>query len=147
VESVRRHYVRKFNDANTMKDELITRMITEDNAGFQKLKNDYFNISLEEAVVARNDTQKTIEYNGEVVQKLDPIYMDPKYKFIKAHFYSPTKQLFGNYIDTYLVNVAVIWFMTLILYMILYFRLLRKLLNSGEKLLGRKVKSSDRELI
>ncbi len=147
VEMVRRHYVRKFNDANTIKDELITRMVTEDNTGFQKLKNDYFNISLEEAVVARNDTQKTIEYNGELVQKLDPIYMDPKYRFIKAHFYSPTKPLFGNYIDTYPVNVAVIWFMTLILYLILYFRLLRKLLNSGEKLLGKKVRSSDRELI
>ena len=147
VESVRRYYVRKYNYANEMRDNLITKMELQDKAAFQKLKNDYFNISLEEAVTAKNDEQKTIDYNGELVQKFDPVYIDPKLNFVKAHFYSPTKQVFGIYVDTYIVNVLVIWSMTIGFYLILYFRLLKKLLSSGEKLFGRKTKGADRELI
>lgn len=70
-------------------------------------------------------------------------FLDPKYKFIKAHFYSPTKQIFGLYIDTYIVNVIVLWIMTIILYLALYFRLLKKLLDSGEVVMGKKLKGSE----
>jgi hypothetical protein len=147
VEIVRKYYVRKYIEANVKEDELITTMESKDKAGFQKLRNDYFNTSLEEFVVSKNENQKTIDYRGELVQKLDPIYMDPKHKFIKAHFYSPTKPIFGLRIDTYIINVLVIWTMTLVLYLILYFRLLKKGLNSGEIIIGNKPKSSDRDLI
>ena len=69
--------------------------------------------------------------------------MDPKFPFIKAHFYSPTKQVFGVKIDTYIVNVIVLWVMTIILYLALYFRLLKKLLDSGEVVMGKKLKGSE----
>jgi hypothetical protein len=68
--------------------------------------------------------------------------MDPEYKLIKAHFYSPTKMVFGVKISTFIVNVIVLWVMTLLLYIALYFRLLKKLLDSGELLMGGK-KGSD----
>ncbi len=147
VEAVRRYYVRYYNEAASQKDNLITRLEAEDKSGFQELRNKNSNVSLEEFVTAKNETQKIIEFKGEIVQKLDPIYMDPRHRFIKAHFYSPTKQILGRHFDTYFVNVAVIWSMTVILYLILYFRLLKKILSSGEKLFGKKVKGSDRDLI
>jgi ABC-type multidrug transport system ATPase subunit len=147
VEAVRRHYILFYNNANNDKDELITKLETDNLTGYRKLRNNNFNTSLEEFVTAKNETQKTIDYNEELIQKLDPVYMDPKHKFIKAHFYSPTKQVFGNYIDTYIINVAVIWFMTFVLYLILYFRMLKRVLSSGGKLFGKKVKGADRELV
>ncbi len=147
VESVRKYYVAKYIEANTERDNLVTRLESEDKAAFQKLRNDNFNTSLEEFVVSKNENQKTIDFKGELVQKLDPIYMDPKYKFIKAHFYSPTKPIFSRKVDTYIVNVIVIWAMTFVLYLILYFRILKKVLSSGKKLIGKKPKSSDRDLI
>jgi ABC-type multidrug transport system ATPase subunit len=147
VEIIRKYYVKKYNEANTWRDELVNKLETADKAAFQELRNDYFNTSLEEFVVSEKETQKTIDFHGELVQKLDPIYMDPKYKLIKAHFYSPTKPIFGYKIDTYIINVLVIWTMTFILYLILYFRILKKVLSSGEKLMGKKPKSSDRDLI
>jgi hypothetical protein len=143
VEAVRKYYVKKYNDANNLKDTYILRLESEDKAGFQKLRNDYFNKSLEEIVTSKNETQKIIDYKGEIIQKLDPIYMDPKHNFIKAHFYSPTKLVFGYYVDTYLINVLVIWVMTFALYLMLYFRVLKKTLNSGEKLFGKKSKITD----
>ena len=143
VELLRRFYVKNYNDANNLKDAYITKLESEDKAGFQKLRNDYFNKSLEEFVTSKNETQKIIDYQGEIIQKLDPIYMDPKHKFIKAHFYSPTKPVFGYYVDTFVINVLVIWVMTFVLYLMLYFRVLKKILSSGEKLFGKRAKIID----
>ncbi len=147
LETVRKYYVRKYNEANASRDELVNKLESADKEGFQALRNDYFNTSLEEFVTCEKETQKIIEFHGELVQKLDPIYMDPGHKFIKAHFYSPTKPIFGLKVDTYIVNVLVIWAMTCALYLILYFRILKKVLSSGEKLMGKKPKSTDRDLI
>jgi ABC-type multidrug transport system ATPase subunit len=143
VESVRKYYVKKYNDANNFKDALITKMESDEKEEYQKLRNDYFNISLEEFVTSKNETQKVIDFKGELIQKLDPVYMDPRYKFIKAHFYSPTKQVFGYHVNTYIINVLVIWTMTFVLYILLYFRVLKKTLSSGEKLLKKKTKITD----
>ena len=109
VESLRKYYIEYYNNADNRKDAL-------DRANFRQkiekaslnFREDYHNKSLEEFVTNKNETTKTIEYKGEIIQKLDPIFMDPKYKFIKAHFYSPTKQIFGMNVDTYIVNVIVL---------------------------------------
>jgi hypothetical protein len=147
VESVRKFNIRKSNDANNVKDLLITRMESENKEAYQKLRNDNFNISLDEFVTSKNETQKIVEYKGELMQALDPIYKDPEHKFIKAHFYAPTKQVFGYYIDTYIINVLVIWAMTSVLYLLLYFRVLKRTLSSGENLIKRRSKNSDAEVI
>ncbi len=143
VDKVRRYYVAYYNNAKDRKDAIITRLQAEDSKGFLKLRDDYANESLEEFVTNKNESIKTIDYKGEIIQKLEPIYMDPQFSFIRAQFYSPTKKIFGNYIDTYVINVTVIWFMTLVLYFILYFRLLKKALESGERYLGKKRRVQD----
>jgi hypothetical protein len=140
AEALRRYYVAYSNNAKEKKDALVTKYQTEDPEGFLRLRDNSANESLEEFVTNKNETLKTVEYDGEIVQKLEPIYMDPKYSFIKSHFYSPTKKIFGMKIDTYIINVIVLWVMTAALYLILYFRLLKKVLDSGETLMGRKVK-------
>ncbi len=76
----------------TRKDALITRLQKEDNTGFLELRDKYSNESLEEFVTNKNETVRFVEFNGEIIQKLEPIFMEPKYSFIKAHFYSPDKK-------------------------------------------------------
>jgi hypothetical protein len=119
---------------------IILPIIKEIGDMYKTLRDKYHNESLEEFAVNKNETKSFIEYKGELIQKTGPIFMDPKSKFIKAHFYSPTKQIFGKYIDTYIVNIIVLWTMTIGLYLALYFRLLKRLLDSGEVLMGKKVK-------
>ncbi|MCX6325287.1 MAG: ATP-binding cassette domain-containing protein [Bacteroidia bacterium] len=143
IEVIRKNYVASYNDANNRKEALKSKFAGADLQGFLKLRDNYHNKSLEEFVKDKNETTKTINFKGELIQKLDPIFMDPKYKLIRAHFYSPTKQIFGIYVDTYVVNVIVLWLMTIILYFALYFRLLKKLLDSGEVVMGKKIKGSD----
>ncbi|MEI6048736.1 MAG: ATP-binding cassette domain-containing protein [Bacteroidota bacterium] len=142
VNSVRKYYIAYYNSANSQKDAIISKLQNEDNAGFLELQSRYYNKSLEEFVTDKNEKNKTIEYHGELVQKLEPIFMDPKYKFVRAHFYSPTKQVFGKKVDTYKVNVIVLWIMVIVLYLALYFRLLKRLLDSREVIIGNKIKGS-----
>jgi ABC-type multidrug transport system ATPase subunit len=143
VESIRKLYVNLYNDASNRKEALKSRLAGENLQKFLKLRDSYFNKSLEEFVKDKNETTKTIIYKGELVQKLDPVFMDSKYKLIRAHFYAPEKQVFGMKVDTYVVNVIVLWIMTFLLYLALYFRLLKKLLDSGEDIFGKKIKNSD----
>jgi ABC-type multidrug transport system ATPase subunit len=143
VEAVRKYYILYYNNAKDRKDAIITKFQAEDNAKFLKLRDDYANESLEEFVTYKNEIVKTIDFNGEIVQKLDPIFMDSKFPFIRAHFYSPTKQIFGTKMDTFIVNVLVLWVMIILMYFALYFRVLKKLLDSGEVVMGRKPKGAE----
>lgn len=142
TEEIRRYYVAYSNKAKERKDVIVTKLQEADNKAFLELRDNYANEALEEFVVNKNETEKIIEYNDEIVQKLDPVYMDPKHNFIKAHFYSPVKRIFGKDTDTYWVNIMVLWFITLVIYLILYFRLLKKFLDSGDAAMGKRTISS-----
>jgi hypothetical protein len=143
VESVRKLYVNIYNNASDRKEVLKSKIAGDNMQNFLKLRDNYYNKSLEEFVRDKNETTKTMVYKGELIQKLDPIFMDTKNRLVLAHFYAPEKQIFGARVDTYVVNVIVLWLMTIILYLILYFRLLKKLLYSGEALFGKKKKILD----
>ena len=135
--------MRLYNDASDRKEALKSSLTGENLQKFLKLRDNYYNKSLEEFVRDKNESTKIIIYKGELVQKLDTIFMDSKYDFIRAHFYSPEKKVFGAKVDTYTVNVIVLWVMTFFLYLVLYFRLLKKLLDSWEDIFGKKKKLSD----
>ena len=74
-----------------------------------------------------------MQYKDRLYQKSNPVYLDPSQKFIKAQFYTPRKQVFGKYYSTFAINILVLWLMTIALYMVLYFRLLKKLLDFFEE--------------
>lgn len=131
LKTVNRVYIKLYNNVNDSRDKLIREYETDTDqkALFKKLKRDYHNDKLAEFVENNNEAVRIIEYRGELIQKVDPIYLDSDKKLIKAHFYAPRKQLFGRYFSTFWVNTAVIWLMTLTFYALLYFRVLKKLLE------------------
>jgi ABC transport system ATP-binding/permease protein len=51
---------------------------------------------------------------------------------VKAQFYAPRKMVFGNFLPTFWVNIIVIWIMTFGLYALLYYRVLKRLLDYME---------------
>lgn len=143
VEAIRKHYVNIYNDASNRKEALKSKLTAESLPDFLKLRDNYSNRSLEEFVRDKNETTKAIVLKGELVQKLDPIFMDPQSNFVRAHFYAPVKYVFGLKIDTYMVNVVVLWIMTFLIYLVLYFRLLKKFLDSGETIFSKKNKGAE----
>ena len=100
---------------------------------FQKFKTTFNNHSLEDFVTNSNSLNFIAEDKTSLIQKSDPIYLDPyKHQYLGAHFYAPSKNLFGLKLDTFHANLIVIWLMTILLTITLYFDVLRKIIeNSG----------------
>jgi len=133
IENLNTLYKRLYNKANAEKDALVTEAERKDKEASLKLKDQHYNTSLEEFVKNSKETDRTVEFKGRIIQKIDPIFMDPESRFLKAHFYAPQKKIFGRYFDTFWVNIAVIWAMTILSYLVLYFRLLKRFLDSTEE--------------
>lgn len=99
---------------------------------FQNFKNKYKNKALQDFVTNINAdiTGVTDEDNDNVIQKSNPIYLDPyDFDYLQAHFYAPKKKLFGVYFDTFTANVLVIWSMTVFLIFTLYVDAFKKTLD------------------
>ncbi|MBA7541417.1 hypothetical protein ES705_33730 [subsurface metagenome] len=136
IERLKRYYTKVRNIANSRRDSIITYLDNANREGYRKMRRDYLNETLEKFVKNSNESQKIMEYKGELVRKFDPI-------FIIAHFYAPQKQLFGKYYDTLWVNILAIWLNTILLYGALNYRLLKKFLDSFDQIGSKFAKSEE----
>lgn len=104
------------------------------------LEKDYYNYKLEEIVTRYYETEKILRYRDRFIQNTDPVYLDPEIKgpfSFRSHFFAPTKNILGLRINTYTFNLGLLFSGTLLLYMILYYDLIRVLLNLSVKLKAR----------
>lgn len=114
----------------------------KDGSGYNlnEFKNRYHNESLADLVTNISEKERIIEYDGRLTQQLNPVFVDPRPTSAvdyRAHFFAPRKNLFGALVDTYWFNILVIWIMALILYITLYFELLKKLIDAFGNLPGK----------
>ena len=132
----KKHYQDIYNQAVFAREKLIARKEEERGSDYNVtlIKNRYYNESLADLLTNVSEKNRIIEYNGQLVQQLDNVFLDPEPGHTldyRAHFFAPRKNFMGYLIDTYGFNLLVIWFMTLVLYGALYFEWLRKLANAG----------------
>jgi ABC-type multidrug transport system ATPase subunit len=107
----------------------------------KQLENDYYNYKLLEVVTKPYERDKILIHKNSIVQNTDPVYLDPdKEGFFdfRTHFYAPVKFIFGIRADTFVFNISLVLFSTIILYITLYFGLLRKAVSKLENLKFRK---------
>ena len=133
IDILNNSYKKTYNKYFEEKDRIVTKAMEDNPEAFLELKSKHFNNTLEEFVTNAKEEKRSIEFKGEIIQKMDPIYKDPDHPFIKAHFYAPRKMIFGAFVDTYWVNIMVIWLWTIITYIGLYFRPLKRILDSVEE--------------
>lgn len=126
-------YFRKknMNLKDSVSKSIVVRIGEEE---FVNLKNNYYNISLEDLVLDKTTIDKTFETQKKIIQKYEPVYMKPVSEYGRAQFYAPNKQIGKFEIDTFWFNVLVLWFETLGLYIALYFKLLQKVATYFENL-------------
>ncbi len=134
IERVRRYYIEVSRETVNKRDNTIIAYERADRDGFILMKKQYTNESLEEFVKNENEKNKIRRYRDRLYQNYDQIFYDPENRLVKAHFYAPRKQIFGVYASTLAVNTGVIWCMTLVVYLLLYFRILLKILESSNKI-------------
>jgi len=128
---LRDFYLRKYSAANIKKENRLAELMDVHGGreAYLLLRDEYSNISLEDFVTNSNDLNPIVEYQNELVQKSNPIYLTPTKGFFDAHFYSPTKNFFGIQISTFVANSMVIWLMILLLSVLLFFDGLRKVIE------------------
>ncbi len=137
VKNLDKYYSKMFQDANTEKEKLIGYFLSTDKDQYNRLKNDYFNESVSDIVKKVYEKHKILQYKDQLIQQVDPIYQDPDmsaYLSFRSHFYAPQKHFMGNLYDTFWFNMIIIWIMTIVLYIALYYRYLERLLNLSGKI-------------
>ncbi|GHT68139.1 hypothetical protein FACS189452_07220 [Bacteroidia bacterium] len=104
-----------------------------------QLQKDYHNNALADMLQNKNDVDKIIEINHHLFQAKDPVFLAPASQWGRAHFYAAHKKLLGKKIDTLYFNTAVLWLMSIIFYLALYFDWLRKGVQRINKIRLRQV--------
>ncbi len=135
IEKLKDYYVAVAKKADQKKDKLMRTIQKEkySKEEFIQLKRDYYNQSLSDFVKNKN-ALLIIEYKDNLYQKIDPIYQEPETRFLFAHFYTSYKNIFGLRISTYWMNLIVLWTISIMLYISLYFNFFKKVLSVFEKL-------------
>lgn len=132
--TLRRFYINRYNKTETEREKKIISLTDtpEKERSFKEFKERYHNESIADFVKNLNESHKIIEKDGKLVQKVYPIYKDPDPDHIidfDAQFYMPAKHFLNRNIDTLYFNTGVIWAMTIIMAIALYFDVLRKIID------------------
>lgn len=144
LERLKAYYSKLFEMCDNNREKLIKFWMGRDQALFNKKRNDFHNDAISDIVKKIYEKNKIIEYKNELIQQIDPIYLDPPNDNpvnFRSHFFAPRKYFAGTYFDTFWFNLVFIWIMTAILYLTLYFENLKKALDLWDKVqLNRKLK-------
>jgi len=108
---------------------------------FIKIRDDNYNESLVNILLKRMSINKIYDAGGRFIQKADPVFMHPLSKTGRAHFYAPYKQIGNMRIETLVFNLLAIWLMTIVMFVTLYYNVLKRFIMflEGLKLpIGRK---------
>ena len=148
-DELRSYYIRQFKDASKERDNYISeqQQTPEQRKAYIDLKRDYHNESLSDFVTNNRETERIMEYNNRIYQKAIPIYMDPHHKWLRAHFYAPRKRFANWYVETYWLNLLVIWGQSLFLYLMLYFRVMQKVLDRVGEFVAERKRRREKKVI
>ncbi len=146
LDRLQQTYIRIYNKQNDLVDLKVTAFTNtpEKEAEFEKLKNENENESLNDLVKNTKEIIRIKEVDGSLIQKTNPVFMDPSYTNFfdfRAHFYAPRKQFMGLFFNTFALNMAIVWCLSLILYFTLYFEFFRMLPDLFIGLFGRLQRS------
>lgn len=98
--------------------------------GFLKFKQDYYNDRLAEVVLNKMALKKIyFSPKHRLIQKKDPIFMYPVSDIGRAHFFAPVKIILNHKFPTYWFNIAVMWIVSAVLFVLLLFDLPRKMMS------------------
>ncbi|HEX2921009.1 MAG TPA: ATP-binding cassette domain-containing protein [Bacteroidales bacterium] len=123
----------------------ISGRIGEDN--FVMLRSDNFNANLADFVLNRLTQNKIYDAGDRLVQKADPVFMLPDSKYGRAHFFAPYKIIGNIKIDTLIFNILAIWLMTILMFVTLYYNLLKVFIRFLESLKLPLLKKFGREFL
>lgn len=138
LDDLSQKYLDQYNLSVQKKEKLIYGFENNFNYDLTDLKNMHYNDGLADLVRNLTTKDRIMEFDNRLLQVIDPVFNDPKNPQnlldYRTHFFAPKKHFLGVYFETYWFNVAVVWGMTVVLYVALYFEWLKKGIASLESL-------------
>jgi hypothetical protein len=133
------YYIHRYNSADSKKEEKVAAMTNspEKQRQFETFRQQYHNETVAELVKNLGETNRIIEGEEKFIQKIYPVYKTPEPEHLvdfDAQFYMPAKHFLNRDVDTYFFNMGVIWSMTLLLTITLYYDVLRKIIHGAGSL-------------
>lgn len=135
---LKQYYLGRAAKAKGVREKYIEEIVssTDGMTRYEAMKRNYVNASVAAAVENVSSSDRIVEFDGALIQKIFPIYQDehnPHNIFdFRATLFQPTKHFLGQTFDTFYFNLAVIWFMTGLLFVTLYFDVLKKIIRAFE---------------
>ena len=137
LRELKNYYIIIYNNTSEKKNAFISQLQKKYGTEYLvQLKLKYHNDKLEE-FVKNIGKIRIMEYHHRLYRKINPIYYDGEGNFLKAHFYAPYKRLLSYKIDTFWANILVLWLFSLLLYIMLHFRIIYYILKYTEILYSR----------
>jgi len=127
-ENYRKHYQGVYNNyVNLMEKKMA--FYEKKGLSINDEKNAYHNESLADLVKNINVKERLIEYNGKLVQQINPIFQEPTPSSYRTAFFVPEKNFFGLSISTFIFDIIVVWLMAIACYIALYYEWLKQIVD------------------
>jgi ABC-type multidrug transport system ATPase subunit len=101
---------------------------------FNRFKQNYYNKPLSSVVTSDKEFKEFEKQNNELIPIKNAIFRDPISRNGRAHFYAPVKIVGRVVMDTFWFNLGIIWLYSSILFLFLYFDILRRVIAYFETL-------------
>ena len=132
LDTMKKFLIATYNDASEKKEALMESLMSKftSTEEYTMMKQKYFNDKLDEVVKNSLVKDKTVIDENKIIRRFQPVFVESKSTGIySAPFYSYSKSFFGIQLETFWFNLLMIVIMTVILYLTLYYDLLRKALE------------------
>ncbi|MBN2482321.1 MAG: ATP-binding cassette domain-containing protein [Bacteroidales bacterium] len=136
LQALDQYYGEKFQKIIRVKENYINYWLENDPETYNNTRDQYHNEGVSDIVRKVYEKNKILEFNHQLIQHYDPIYDDPyvvNRLTVRTHFYAPEKPFLGRTYDTFWYNIIVIWLLTSILYLSLYYSWLKKITGLFER--------------
>jgi hypothetical protein len=130
-EDYRTHYQKIYNENVNLLEKKMA-FYEKNGVKINDEKNSYFNESLSDLVKNVSVKERLLEYDGKLIQQINPIFQDTKPSGIfdyRTAFFVPKKNLLGLTVSTFVFDILVVWVMAFIFYIALYMEWLRKIVE------------------
>jgi ABC transport system ATP-binding/permease protein len=130
LDGVEKKYILMYNIAVNKRDGEYSRLVTKLGGSdqFQTFKEKFYNKQVADVVANENEMHEFDIQNKEMVRIKDAIFRTPESNIGRAHFYAPVKLIAHVAIDTFWFNLIFIWLYSGLLFVLLYYDILRRII-------------------
>ena len=131
LSSLKKYFNNKWREGLDAKNKIENSMVIEFGIdGKNRLKDEYVNERLMNLAMDFENPLKRVYTPEKIVQKMYPGHMKTLSRIGRAHFYAPSKMIGNIEIDTYIFDLSVIWFVSLLLYVALYYKVFNRIISA-----------------